>query len=206
MNQILELFMDNTLDNIEKEIWLRLFNGAVKPKDPFGYFTIGSKSGASFRLRTVVLRKTNISEKTILLYTDIRSQKWKDWQKDIEAKALFYDGYSKIQVILDGEVELIQSGNLWEDSWQKTSMKSRKSYMTELPPGTPFTEKTTGLSEGMEDRDPKLEESEPYRVNFGLVRFQTIQMEYLHLDKTGNSRALFQYDQERKFNASWLIP
>lgn len=198
--------MDILLVELEKDIWIRLLNGAIKPKNPLQYFTISSISSLGPRLRTVVLRKTSITNKQIWVYTDIRSQKWKDYSENPLATALFYDGLSKIQIRLEGEVKLIQKGKLWEDCWNATSLKSRKSYMTEMGPGTPIDKKWTGLDPQWEESEPNLEGTNRFKNNFGIILFQVKTMEYLQLERNGNFRAQFDYLNDSLISASWLVP
>jgi len=198
--------MDIQLEELEKEIWIMLFNGANRAKDALKYFTISSLSSSGIGLRTVVLRKAIIQNREIHIYTDNRSKKWKDWSMNPITQALFYDGNSKSQILLNGQVQLVQEGKIWEDAWNATSLKSRKSYMTELPPGTSSKLKTSGLKIDYEEKDPSLEKTLEYKKNFGLVIFSVKNMEYLKLEKSGNFRAFFEYKDDQSLHANWLIP
>ena len=73
-----------------EETLRELVNGHVKKRHPFRYFVLATNENGRPTQRTVVLRKT-LPDQSLVLYTDKRTQKIKDLQKNSDFSALFYD-------------------------------------------------------------------------------------------------------------------
>ena len=88
------------LISIESDCWSRIMDGVLHSSHPFhqSVFANGNTFGANMRM--VVLRKASATEKTVSLYTDIRSSKWEELQKNQSISWLFYDHESLIQIRL----------------------------------------------------------------------------------------------------------
>jgi len=198
--------MEENLNELERRIWNLLVEGSNQFDHPFHHFTVSSNSTQGVRLRTVVLRKTLVSDKRLIFFTDNRSRKWKDWIINPKMSGLFYDPITKLQVVLEGMGILHLNGSLRDEFWKKMKGASRKSYMTEYKPGTIAFEKTTGLRPEFEKKEIRIADSEAYKQNFGLIEFQIQSLEILELGEAGNSRALIQYQSDCTFKGHWLIP
>ena len=192
-----------SLSDLEKDTWNRLVNGAVKSRDPFHTPSVATHCGGELSLRTVVLRKALPESKEIRFHTDIRSNKWQELLLNPAISALFYDAADRIQLRVKGKAVLHFKNEITLAAWQKTSLSSRRCYLTSLVPSS-FTDlPTSGLPEHIEQEKFTLEDSEIGQQYFGIVSIQVQNMDWLWLHHAGHRRAYFDYIKE-KFN--WMIP
>lgn len=191
------------LADLENDIWKLLLNGSLKSKDPFHTASIATISVTGISLRTVVLRKVIVPSKIIRFHTDKRSGKWTELKKNNNISALLYNGPSRIQLRLKGKAILHQNDEVTEDSWQRTSLSGRRSYLTTNSPSSTSNKPTSGLALKYETEDFTLEESEVGKVNFGVISVEVDSIDWLWLNHAGHRRAFFNYSNNQ-FN--WLIP
>lgn len=213
--------MNMELIQLEAAVWKDLEEGGIQIKHPFHNFVLGynhindtnlgdeSKNIPGLErihLRTIVLRKASSLKKQILFFTDIRSKKWNEIESSPKISTLFYDPIKKLQISMQGVGILNYKNQLWEDEWNKLKVKSRKTYMTELPPGSFSTQKSTGLKPELQKADLELEETQPYQMNFGIILIQVVSLEIVQLAESGNYRANFDYKKHKLLSTNWLIP
>ena len=113
-----------SLRNLEKDIWNRLVNGAVKSRDPFHSPSVANHNGIDISLRTVVLRKAVPESKELRFHTDTRSKKWHELIVNPTISALFYDAADRIQIRVKGRAVLQFNNEITFTAWQKTSLSS----------------------------------------------------------------------------------
>jgi 3-hydroxyisobutyrate dehydrogenase len=195
------------LSALEKDCWLRLLNGAVKSRDALHLMSIATKEGEEIGLRTVVLRSVKPTAKKLFFHTDARSRKCEDLSKDPVVSLLLYDAAAKIQLGIRGKA-VLHSGNLLaKEAWDKTSVGSRRSYLSLQPPSGKASAANAGLPDYFAERDPTPEESEEGWKNFVVVEIGVYTMDWLWLDAKGQRRALFEYNKEGTLmDKSWLVP
>ena len=192
-----------SLFDLEKDIWNRLVNGAVKSRDPFHTPSVGTHSGNDISLRTVVLRKAVPESKELRFHTDTRSKKWQELIVNPSISALFYDAADRIQIRVKGRAVLQFNNDITFTAWQKTSLSSRRCYLTNFDPSSFTDHPTSGLPEHIEQEKFTLEESEIGYQNFGIVSIQVQNIDWLWLHHTGHRRAHFDYVSEQY---QWMIP
>jgi 3-hydroxyisobutyrate dehydrogenase len=191
------------LSELEQDCWDRLVSGAVKSRTPFHTPSIATLHQGDVSLRTVVLRKTLPTERELRFHTDVRSPKWQELSQNPSISALFYDGLERIQIRVKGKAFLHHSNEITDEAWQKTSISSRKCYLTRFSPSSFTEESSSGLSENIENENFTLSESESGYSNFGIVSIHVQSIDWLWLNHTGHRRAFFDY--EKGMN-SWMIP
>jgi len=192
-----------SLSDLEKDIWNRLVNGAVKSRDPFHTPSVATHSGNDISLRTVVLRKAVPESKELRFHTDTRSKKWQELIVNPSISALFYDAADRIQVRVKGRVVLQFNNDITTAAWQKTSLSSRRCYLTNFDPSSFTDHPTSGLPEYIEQENFTIEESEIGYQNFGIVSIQVQNIDWLWLHHAGHRRAYFDYETG---SFSWMIP
>jgi 3-hydroxyisobutyrate dehydrogenase len=192
-----------TLTDLEKDAWNRLVNGAVKSRDPLHTPCVATHSGNDISLRTVVLRKAIPESKELRFHTDTRSKKWQELTLNPTISALFYDAADRIQIRVKGRAELHFNNDLTTNAWQKTSLSSRRCYLTNFDPSSFTDHPTSGLPEHIEQENFTQEESEIGFQKFGIVAIQVQNIDWLWLHHAGHRRAYFFY-----VNGSfiWMIP
>ncbi len=191
------------LSELEQDCWDRLVSGAVKSRTPFHTPSIATLHQGDVSLRTVVLRKTLPTERELRFHTDVRSPKWQELSQNPSISALFYDGLARIQIRVKGKAFLHHSNEITDEAWQKTSISSRKCYLTRFSPSSFTEESSSGLSENIENENFTLSESESGYSNFGIVSIHVQSIDWLWLNHAGHRRAFFDY--EKGMN-SWMIP
>lgn len=191
------------LSTLEQDCWERLITGAVKSRTPFHTPSIATIHQGDVSLRTVVLRKTLPTERELRFHTDIRSPKWQELSQNPSISALFYDGIERIQIRVKGKAFLHHTNEITAEAWQKTSLSSRKCYLTVFSPSSFTEESSSGLSEDIENENFTLAESESGYSNFGIVSIHVQSIDWLWLNHAGHRRAFFDY--EKGVN-SWMIP
>ncbi len=206
MNTVLIDGIEYSLEGLEKDAWLRLLNGSFKYKDVLHNPVVANVNQHGVNIRTVVLRKVNITKKQLVFHTDVRSGKWNDLQQQNNISWLFYDAPGKIQIRLSGTATLHQDDAVAEEAWTTSTMSSRKIYLVETGPSTIAASPVSGLPAAFEANDPTPEESLAGRKNFGVVITTVTWMEWLWLNSKGHRRAGFTYAKDGNFKADWLIP
>jgi len=192
-----------SLSDLEKDIWNRLVNGAVKSRDPFHTPSVATHSGNDISLRTVVLRKAFPESKELRFHTDTRSKKWQELIVNPSISALFYDAADRIQIRVKGRAVLQFNNDITAAAWQKTSLSSRRCYLTNFDPSSFTDHPTSGLPEHIEQEKFTLEESEIGFKNFGIVSIQVQNIDWLWLHHAGHRRAFFDYADG---SFKWMIP
>jgi 3-hydroxyisobutyrate dehydrogenase len=203
LNQVTINNIVYTLPDLEKDTWNRLVNGAVKSRDAFHTPCVATQCNGDINLRTVVLRKALPEIKELRFHTDTRSKKWKELTLNPSISALFYDAADRIQIRVKGRAVLEYNNHITTAAWQKTSLSSRRCYLTNFDPSSFVDNPTSGLPEYIEQENFTLEESEIGFNHFGIVSIQVQNIDWLWLHHAGHRRAYFDY-VSRSF--SWMIP
>jgi 3-hydroxyisobutyrate dehydrogenase len=191
------------LPELEQDCWDRLVTGAIKSRTPFHTPSIATLHQGDVNLRTVVLRKTLPTERELRFHTDVRSPKWQELSQNPSISALFYDAVDRIQLRVKGKAVLHHTNEITAEAWQKTTLSSRKCYLTLFSPSSLTEESTCGLTDDIEHENFTLAESESGYSNFGIVSIHVQSIDWLWLNHAGHRRAYFDY--EKGVN-SWMIP
>jgi pyridoxamine 5'-phosphate oxidase len=191
------------LSDLERDCWSRLVTGAQKSRHPFHTPSVASFSTEGINLRTVVLRKAIAETHELRFHTDIRSPKWEELDLNPLISVLFYDATERIQLRVKGKAKLHVTNGLTREAWEKTTMSSRKCYLTEFSPSSLVASPTSGLTEAIEQEKFTLSESEVGYQNFGIVSIQVESIDWLWLNHAGHRRAFFDYTRD---SFQWMIP
>ena len=203
LNQVTINNIVYTLPDLEKDTWNRLVNGAVKIRDAFHTPCVATQCNGDINLRTVVLRKALPEIKELRFHTDTRSKKWKELTLNPSISALFYDAADRIQIRVKGRAVLQFNNDITAAAWQKTSLSSRRCYLTNFDPSSFTDNPTSGLPEHIEQENFTLVESEIGFNHFGIVSIQVQNIDWLWLHHAGHRRAYFDYETG---SFSWMIP
>ena len=191
------------LPELEQDCWDRLVIGAVKSRTPFHTPSIATLHQGEVSLRTVVLRKVLAQERELRFHTDVRSPKWQELSQYPSISALFYDAIDRIQLRVKGKAVLHHTNEITAVSWQKTSLSSRKCYLTKHNPSSFSAISTSGLTDDIEHENFTLAESESGYSNFGIVSIHVQSIDWLWLNHAGHRRAFFDYEEGR---FQWMVP
>ena len=198
-----------TLVDLEHASWEYLKSGTEqnegKPTDSgFRLMTIATCTAKGADARMVVLRQVNTTHKYVWFYTDSRAEKVLQLEAFPMATLLFWNAKQQIQLRLTVETRLHTDDYIADDHWKNLWAGGRKSYLSEQIPGSEQPHPYPGFPEHLKESLPTDEESEAGRKNFAVIECRVLGMEYLHLSRSGQTRASFQYEPESKM--TWLAP
>lgn len=180
------------LNDLFQEAWKSL-NTAVSAKEhPFQFCSLATHGkNKNVRQRTLILREVT-EEKSLLFYTDLRSNKIKQIKQNPKANGLFYDPKTQLQLVFKGNILVHTDDEIWEGHRDKIDGKSVNNYNTLLAPGKPI-------------KNPLLVERTEL-LHFGLLEFKPVRLEYLKLRQDSTHlRARFRLD-EGIWKQTFLVP
>ncbi|SIS99196.1 Pyridoxine/pyridoxamine 5'-phosphate oxidase [Zobellia uliginosa] len=170
------IYWDETLGEIKK--------GISEIGHPFRFFTLATTDESNHpSQRTVVFRHFN-DNLDVVFYTDRRSQKVKDIEKNGAVSLLFYHPKHLLQISLKGKASIITDTDLLKTYWSAVPDSNKKDYTTHLAPGS-----TIENPESVEYLD------EHY---FCAIKIEPTSMEYLKVKQPNHIRVLFS-----KIDGSW---
>lgn len=160
-------------------------------KHPFRYCTLATMDASAPKLRTVVLREVTNSL-SILFYTDARTQKVKQIQRNPKASLLFYDPIKMIQVTMEGNLKVSPKGDMHVEKWTAISERAKKDYTTTNAPGTPIGH-------------PEMVTHTQNNNHFVILTFIPHTISYLHITKPQHTRAIFHH-RKKQWEGVFLTP
>lgn len=118
-----------------KELSEELKLGATEKEHPFRYFTLGTFGlDNSIGQRMVVLREVSQDLK-LTFYTDNRSPKVAQLQKNNTVSALFYNPTKLVQLRIEGKSIIETDMEVLKVHWNNVPLNRRKEYNSNKPPG-----------------------------------------------------------------------
>lgn len=157
--------------------------------------------------RVLVLRKAERQLARLRFHTDARSPKIEAIGAGTKAHVLFYDPVTAQQLRLGGTAVALTAGHEVEAAWAESTAFARRCYLTTAAPGSATEQAASGLPEGVAGREPTEDELVPARLNFALIHFTILSIDWLHLANSGHRRALFRHpDAQTPWQGRWLIP
>ena len=164
-----------------------------------------STKGSFADSRIIVLRKFDVENLTLSFHTDLRSPKVEDLKKNDNSFFLFYDTNLRMQLRIRTKSKINYQNEITRNAWAKTSLSSRKCYLTLLPPSSTTLNSTDGIPNHLKGIDPGQIESEIGYNNFVVIQNKIKNIDWLHLSHKGHKRLNINLDGKNpKFN--WLIP
>lgn len=156
-------------------------------------------------LRTVFLRSMDAGSRRLTAFTDARSHKVAELERDPRAALLFYDPLSDIQVRLAGRAAICRTGERADSAWESAAPSSRRAYLVMAPPGSPSAAPVSGLPEDVEGIIPPPERLEEGRKNFALLEFIFKEADVVVLSRSGHRRARIRFSAAA-VSGEWLVP
>lgn len=193
---------DVKLGQLKKTIEITLTEAVETRKHAFRLMVIGTIGAGAANLRTVVLRGFQTDHFMLTFYTDIRSKKIKELQKNPHLTCLFWNPEEQIQLKIIGEIQIEQNTAHTKSVWKKMHIGAKKAYLTLSAPGTIQGNPSNNLPENL----LKMEEGLLNDQHFCIVHCEIKEMEWLQLARSGHVRARFQKDQAQKWKGHWLVP
>ncbi|UFH52884.1 pyridoxamine 5'-phosphate oxidase family protein [Spirosoma sp. KNUC1025] len=195
---------EGSLNDLERASWHQLTTGSEQAQDGFHVMTVATCTNRGADARMVVLRKVDAVRKYAWFHTDARTEKVLQLEAFPTAALLFWDPERQVQLRLTVETRLHTDDYVADDHWKTLNDRERKLYLSEYVPGTELPHPYPGFPESLADQDPGSEDEKAGRKNFAVIECRVLAMEYLHLSRSGQKRACFQYEPESRM--VWLAP
>lgn len=194
-----------TLDSMLDLCWDELTAGCSSAKHGFHQPIISTVDSQGFpHARMVVLRGVSRDDRTIWCHTDARAPKVAEIKAQPATAWTFYDRSRKLQTRLLAQAEILTTGPVWEQAWQRSRLSSRRCYMAPLAPGTQTAAPDPNLPESVRDRVPTEEETTPGKTNFAVLKGRVSAIDCLHLAHNGHIRAQFTWDSSGSLKSNWV--
>jgi len=173
-----------------------LTNAVENAKTLFHSPTVSSIDDSGINSRVMVLREFNLKKRFMRFHTDYRAPKIKQYKKNNIASVLCYDPILKIQIKLQGIIDVNYHNSITRSAWDGSTTRSKKCYS--VKGGSSLKISNPG------EYDLKDGNIEDGYMNFAVLIFSFTTLEFLHLKSSGHRRALHTWDD--KLQSSWLVP
>ena len=183
----------------------RLNYGVTDGKDDFHTMVFSNIQNDKVESRCVVLRDFDSDKRILVFNTDIRSPKVEAIRLNPKTHCLFYHFREKIQLRIQTYSTIHYDDSIHKDGWDKTTLSSRRCYLTKYNPSQMIEKMDDGIPEELNARIPSALESESGRVNFAVVLNKIISIDWLFLSSRGHQRALYDFTGA-KIKKQWIAP
>ncbi|MCR9200478.1 MAG: pyridoxamine 5'-phosphate oxidase family protein [Planctomycetaceae bacterium] len=179
------------LSQIQQDIWISLQRSVTARDCGWRLPVLATRSGDTVRQRTVVLRRVDAATGCLFAHTDLRSPKVAQLLADARTSLLFYDHSAATQLVVTALASVHTDDTLAADFWESEPVSSLRGYLGPHSPGSPADQPNSNLPAEFLGRVPERGELTPARINFAVIRFEVKAIEWLHLSRQGNLRAVF---------------
>ena len=173
-----------------------LTNAVENAKTLFHSPTVSSIDESGINSRVMVLREFNLKKRFMRFHTDYRAPKIKQYKKNNIASVLCYDPILKIQIKLQGIIDVNYHNSISRSAWDGSTTRSKKCYSVK---GGSSLKISNPVEYDLKDGN-----IEDGYMNFAVLIFSFTSLEFLHLKSSGHRRALHTWDD--KLQSSWLVP
>ena len=182
-----------------QKAWEKVFNqvkeAATGNSHPFRYVILGTVDlNGTPHQRTVVLR--DFDEGSLFtIYTDSRSGKVSQIEKNDAVSLLFYHDTNRLQLRVAGNASIIRSGNEHARRWKNVGSKHAHSYTSLIPPGDEIDDPETAFNWDTDSSE-----------NFCILKIRAKSMEFLQLNGVKHLRGKREINQDENETFNWLAP
>jgi len=173
-----------------------LTNAVENAKTLFHSPTVSSIDESGINSRVMVLREFNLKKRFMRFHTDYRAPKIKQYKKNNIASVLCYDPILKIQIKLQGIIDVNYHNSISRSAWDGSTTRSKKCYSVK---GGSSLKISNPVEYDLKDGN-----IEDGYMNFAVLIFSFTSLEFLHLKSSGHRRALHTWDD--KLQSTWLVP
>ena len=173
-----------------------LTNAVGNAKTLFHSPTVSSIDESGINSRVMVLREFNLKKRFMRFHTDYRAPKIKQYKKNNIASVLCYDPILKIQIKLQGVIDVNYHNSITRSAWDGSTTRSKKCYSVK---GGSSLKISNPVEYDLKDGN-----IEDGYMNFAVLIFSFTTLEFLHLKSSGHRRAIHTWDD--KLQSSWLVP
>ena len=195
---------ESTLTDLETDCWRQLVSAPARKQSPLKTMTLATCTPTGADARMVVLRQADAQRKYVWFHTDARAGKVIQLERFPNATLLVWDSKQQLQLRMSVEARLHTDDYVADEQWEKLWVGGRKTYLSEKKPGSELSEPYPGFPPHLGEELPSEAESEAGRANFAVFECRVLQLDYLNLGRSGQTRARFQYEPIEAF--TWLAP
>jgi general stress protein 26 len=173
----------------------RLARGARDRRSDFHVISLATlDADGAPRLRSVVLRSFEPHDLRLTFHTDSRSAKFAELSRDRRAAILAYDAGAKLQIRVEGQVELHRGDADSASVWRNLPDGARQIYRGARAPGVQAEPRT--LDETIGEKDAER--------HFAVCRLTASMVDVLYLRAAGHRRAIGLIDDAGGLAAHWV--
>lgn len=188
--------MPQSLESLLETAFALLKEGAERPNAPFHTPTLATTGpDGGPRLRTVVLRAWDRTNRRLEIHTDTRSGKHSELLQAPVAALHGWDPAARIQLRIRGTVRLHVADAVCRTAWDRLRPASRATYAVMPGPGTLINHP---------QNTAQTDESAGFPV-FCVIHLTCHELEWLHLEQGSYARARFCWDNGT-LTPMWLVP
>jgi pyridoxamine 5'-phosphate oxidase len=196
----------NDLAATLKFSWQMLGRGVQDRRSAFHTPVLATQSADGPQARVLVLRACDLATRTLTFYTDIRSAKLPELERDPRAALTFYDAARKVQLRINGICTVHTADTLSHQRWTASRPSSLRCFAGAQPRAVSQVP-TSGLPQALEGREPELAELEAAERHFAVLVVAVQRLEWLHLHTRGQRRAAFAWTgTDSNCQMQWLNP
>lgn len=185
---------NDPLEQVFRSVCSELARGVLDKRHPFRYMIMSTVGTEEIAARYVVLRKVD-EDLNLYFYTDLRTEKIRQLQKNDSCTLLGYHPNKKAQLRINGRASIHCQDALAREHWKNVQGRAQKAYNPVIAPGKPINHpiEAHAWPEVMTDQ------------YFTVIVVSPFSMEILQLDKLEHTRARFDHDGSR-WNYQWIAP
>lgn len=161
---------------------------------PFRYATLATVYKKKSPLQRMVVLRDFSNGPEFTIYTDSRSNKVQQINKNESVSLLFYHNLKRLQLRVTGCATIVNSGEEYMQNWNNDGQKNPCSYTSVIPPGTKIRNPEEAFHWNMESKP-----------NFCLIKIKVTYMEFLQLDGVKHIRAE-KIVRDNNEITSWIAP
>ena len=155
--------------------------------------------------RIIVLRNFDPENFILNFHTDFRSPKVSNLLQNKNSSFVFYDLNLKIQLRIKSTSIVNNQNDTTRIMWNKTSLMSRKCYLTKKAPSSITSDPEDGIDLSLKGKEPTKNDSEKGYKNFAVVENKIMEIDWLYLDANGHRRLNIKVNN-KKPSFDWIIP
>tara|TARA_X000000950_G_scaffold85909_1_gene108115 strand:- start:795 stop:1397 length:603 start_codon:yes stop_codon:yes gene_type:complete len=175
---------------------LILVDAVNNAKNQFHTPVVSSIDGNKIVSRVMVLREFDLKKKIMRFHTDNRAAKIRSFQKNNTATVIGYDPNLKVQIKLQGNINVHIDDSQTLSAWDGSTARSKKCYSVK--------DGSTQQINNPETHDIKDFNVEEGYKNFAVLIFSFYSLEFLYLKSSGHRRSIHYWQDDYK--SSWLVP
>ncbi len=184
-----------TLQDIDAALWRELGRAPLDRHHEWRTPVLATASDTGADARTVVLRETDAEARELRLFTDARSAKVGQIQRQPQGTLVMWSRRLSWQLRVKVQLQVQVDGLAVASRWARMKQSpAAQDYLSPLAPGS-------SLAPGSAPKGEDTGRALPERGHFAVVTAQVLAIDWLELHAEGHRRALFD-----AVGGRWLVP